>query len=67
MQTIVMYSKGRTVLSLATLLLFYPGAFKTTHLQGWNQGLVGVGGEKFSGETFSGQNSNARLLSEDYR
>lgn len=62
----VMYSKGRTALILATLV-FHPGGFKTTHLQGWNQGLLGAVGEKFSGKTFSGQNSNARLLSEDCR
>lgn len=65
MQT-VMYSKGRTALILATLV-FHPGGFKITQLQGWNQGLMGVAGEKFSGKTFSGQISNARLLSEDCR
>jgi len=46
-----MYSNDRPALSLATLLLSYPDGFKTTHLQGWNQGLTGTSGEKFSGKT----------------
>lgn len=46
-----MYSNDRIALSLATLLPFYPGGFKTTHLQRWSQGLTGMAGKKFSGKT----------------